>query len=384
MVDSNGKFTIYTIVPTIRNGVTYYKEKDVTFVSPDTNLASIWVSNIKETKRKYENIFDKPVLILVNPKSGSGKSYEIYQTIVEPVLKKSEINYQTIITERRNHAKEIVSQDDVLSKWSAVVIVSGDGLLFEVYEGLDPDVIDKIPIGIIPGGSGNGLAHSLIRMNGDSHAQPVLGSVLNLVSRNIRPFDLMKVETDDGRSYHAFLSVGWGILADIDIESDKLRYFGEARFTIWGIIRVFKTRKYVGNLHYCPQGEPLEMSPLNRDVPSNWKSLMNQRFIAVYVVSQSMIGSDKCIAKDCRPDDGLMWILILKSGISKPDLAKVMVDMDNGLSVENEFVELIPVQAFRLEPKDNKGYLVIDGEVIQTQRVQAQIKPSFGKILSKK
>ena len=50
------------------------------------------------------------------------------------------------------------------------------------------------------------------------------GSVLNLVSGRTRPMDVTKVRTQSGRTYYSFLSIGWGFLADCDIESERLRY----------------------------------------------------------------------------------------------------------------------------------------------------------------
>ena len=37
-----------------------------------------------------------------------------------------------------------------------------------------------------------------------------------------------------------FLSVSWGLLSDIDIESERLRMIGEARFTVWAVARVLR------------------------------------------------------------------------------------------------------------------------------------------------
>ena len=48
-------------------------------------------------------------------------------------------------------------------------------------------------------------------------------SVLNLVSGIARPIDLTRVRTQSGRTYYSFLSIGWGFLADCDIESERLR-----------------------------------------------------------------------------------------------------------------------------------------------------------------
>lgn len=49
--------------------------------------------------------------------------------------------------------------------------------------------------------------------------------------------DLVRVETHTEVVY-SFLSVGWGFIADIDIESERLRMLGSPRFTIWSIARL--------------------------------------------------------------------------------------------------------------------------------------------------
>lgn len=48
--------------------------------------------------------------------------------------------------------------------------------------------------------------------------------------------DLVRVETQKECLY-SFLSVGWGLMADIDIESERFRALGDARFTVWAVIR---------------------------------------------------------------------------------------------------------------------------------------------------
>jgi hypothetical protein len=37
---------------------------------------------------------------------------------------------------------------------------------------------------------------------------------------------------------YSFLSIGWGLIADIDIESERLRSIGDQRFTIWSLARL--------------------------------------------------------------------------------------------------------------------------------------------------
>lgn len=49
--------------------------------------------------------------------------------------------------------------------------------------------------------------------------------------------DLVRVETLTQVVY-SFLSIGWGFIADIDIESERIRMLGSPRFTIWSIARL--------------------------------------------------------------------------------------------------------------------------------------------------
>jgi hypothetical protein len=48
----------------------------------------------------------------------------------------------------------------------------------------------------------------------------------------------------------------WAIVADIDIESEKWRCCGGARFTWGGIVRALCLRKYQGTLWYLPANTP--------------------------------------------------------------------------------------------------------------------------------
>lgn len=60
---------------------------------------------------------------------------------------------------------------------------------------------------------------------------------LNLVRGRVTHMDLMKVMTAKETIY-SFLSIGWGLFADIDIESEKMRSWGEARFMMRAFVRI--------------------------------------------------------------------------------------------------------------------------------------------------
>lgn len=53
----------------------------------------------------------------------------------------------------------------------------------------------------------------------------------------MKPLDLVKLDTVDGTIY-SFLSVNIGMMADIDIESERFRRLGNARFTVEAIAKI--------------------------------------------------------------------------------------------------------------------------------------------------
>ena len=102
--------------------------------------------------------------MLINPFGGLGKGLDMWDTVVEPMMRRAGVTYDVISTERAHHATEIAASLD-LDKHSAVAIISGDGLMHEVINGLmqhkDWQRAVKHPIGVIPGGTGNGLCVSM-------------------------------------------------------------------------------------------------------------------------------------------------------------------------------------------------------------------------------
>lgn len=61
---------------------------------------------------------------------------------------------------------------------------------------------------------------------------------------------------------YSFLSVGWGFISDIDIESERLRLIGGQRFTIWSVHRLISLRTYNGIVSYKPA--PIQQSHNNQ------------------------------------------------------------------------------------------------------------------------
>ncbi|XP_072539492.1 sphingosine kinase 1-like [Salminus brasiliensis] len=391
------------------------------------------------------------VLLLLNPQSGRGQARTLFASHIERMLQEASIPYTLTITERQNHARELVREAD-LSQWDALAIMSGDGLLFEVVNGLmerdDWEEAIKTPLGVLPGGSGNAVAASIHHYCG---LQPVSGEELlvscgfmlckGLVSR----LDLTSVCMASSQRLFSFLSLAWGFVADVDIESEKYRHVGAARFTLGTLVRLASLRVYQGKLSYLPaeesgsppspeystdsltdvsqpissssdysddspcQNHPLHNScnsnnalkpkrtnpsvlgppdsllmPLDQPVPAHWTVVKNEDFVLVLAVYQSHLAEDLIAAPASRLEDGVIHLIYVTAGISRAALLRLFLAMEKGthLSTNCPHVVYVKARALRLEPYSPKGTITVDGELVEYGPVQAQIHRSLARLIA--
>ena len=66
----------------------------------------------------------------------------------------------------------------------------------------------------------------------------VLHATFLLLKHQLQPLDLVAVDIASGARVYSFLSVTWGLISDIDIESERFRNMGNFRFTVGALIRI--------------------------------------------------------------------------------------------------------------------------------------------------
>lgn len=98
----------------------------------------------------------KKIRFIVNPNSGTKNKNEIVSFIHE-VFPQTDFYYEIKFTEYKGHATELATEA-AKNNFYAVVAVGGDGSVNEVAKGL---INSETALGIIPAGSGNGLARHL-------------------------------------------------------------------------------------------------------------------------------------------------------------------------------------------------------------------------------
>ena len=57
-----------------------------------------------------------------------------------------------------------------------------------------------------------------------------MNATFQIIQGGVIPMDITTVETADKQTLYMTLLGGWGMVADIDIESEKLRKIGDTRF----------------------------------------------------------------------------------------------------------------------------------------------------------
>ncbi|XP_053712257.1 sphingosine kinase 1-like [Synchiropus splendidus] len=415
---------------------------------PDANLeeAKKWARAIRERSGCQPCVRDgvlmsqlpRPcrMMLLVNPQSGKGQALTLYNNHIQRMLNEAGVSHTLVITERQNHARELVREAD-LSQWDALVIMSGDGLLYEVINGLlersDWEEAIGTPLGILPGGSGNALAASLHHYSG---ASPVFSKELlvscgfllcrGLVSR----MDLVSVQLGSGTRLFSFLSLAWGIVADVDIESERYRHVGSARFTVGMLVRLASLRVYRGKLAYLPaertrsgracrercappaqyslhnscqsnnslRARRLEERPpshhptaghadlpqLSEPLTPDWVVVPEKDFVLVLAMCHSHLAEDLLAAPSAAMDDGLIHLSYIRAGISRSALLKLFLAMEKGAYPDSSCPHLVhaTVRAVRLEPLSPKGIITVDGEVVEYGPVQAQVHQGMARLLT--
>ncbi|XP_048056036.1 sphingosine kinase 1 [Megalobrama amblycephala] len=345
------------------------------------------------------------VMVLVNPQSGRGQAMALYNGHVQRMLTEADIPHKLVITEHPNHARDLVRNAD-LTQWDALVILSGDGLLFEVVNGLmdrqDWEKAIQTPLGILPGGSGNALAASVHHYTRES---PVWGEDLLtscgflLCKGLISGLDLISIRLSSGARLFSFLSLAWGFVADVDIESEQFRQIGELRFLLGTLVRLASLRIYQGKLAFLPAGDQPEtdssstadnqlldhlLVPLDQPVPQDWTVVEEQDFVLVLAMFQSHLNEELMAAPDARANDGLIHLFYVTAGISRATLLRLFRAMQSGTHLDYGCPHLVyrRVRALRLEPLSEAGVMTVDGERVEYGPLQAQVHRGAARLIS--
>lgn len=345
----------------------------------------------------------KRFLIIINPKSGPGHAEKLVDAGVIPLLQLSGSTVEKRVTEAPKHATSIVREIQP-KKYDCILCAGGDGTFHEILQGvLDrpdwKDMVDSVDLLQVPCGSGNGLAAS----SGIWNIASAVHSAIHGVRTKLDVASILQPAT--GKRIFSFLSVTYGMVANLDIGTEHLRWMGGTRF-VWGAIReILGQKTYMVNISFVEQekvsklndaaevslfeGPPLLiLSKYVLQSNDGWKvreaeewTPLSGHDVQLCVLSNvPWLDMNFNLAPHAKVDNGAYNLLytIGKRGISR-GLA-LLGDAEKGKHMH--LVDERCVSAFRVEPLATNTWLVVDGEAIDMHTIYGEVHPGLCRILA--
>ena len=275
------------------------------------------------------------VLLVYNPYAGHKRAKKILPQ-VEALFTEKKIDFDLRLTDYPKHAVEIVRQAN-FHQYDGVVASGGDGTLFEVVNGYFQNPSKKrIPLGILPTGTGNAFARDL---NLDASRWQDAVGVIRLAKP--RKVDVGLFHTH-GQDVYYLNILGLGFVADVTKTAHRLKIFGNISYTLGVFYQTILL-----NAHHLTieiEGKVLERENIFVEVS-------NTRYTANFLM-----------APNAKIDDGLLDITLL-GRLTRRRLLKCFPKIFTGEHIYLDEIETF--QAKRLSvTTDIPKVLTPDGELL--------------------
>ncbi|CAG7871945.1 hypothetical protein BRARA_F02587 [Brassica rapa] len=258
------------------------RRKDFRFIAPTVEEAVQWVASFADQqcfinclphplvskKQASSELFSVPIdtppelvfrcksapkmLVILNPRSGHGRSIKVFHDVVEPIFKLAGIKMEVVKTTKAGHARELASTVDISLCSDGIICVGGDGIINEVLNGLFTRSNQKervtIPIGIVPAGSDNSLVWTVLGV------RDPISAALSIVKGGLTATDVFAVEWIRTGVMHFGMTVSYyGFVSDVLELSEKYqKRFGPMRYLVAGFLKFMCLPKYSYEVEYLP------------------------------------------------------------------------------------------------------------------------------------
>lgn len=293
------------------------------------------------------------MLVILNPRSGRGRSSKVFHNLVEPIFKLAGFKLEVVKTTSAGHARNLAFSVDFSTCPDGIICVGGDGIVNEVLNGLlcrdNQKEAISIPIGIIPAGSDNSLVWTVLGVR-----DPV-SAALAIVKGGLTATDVFAVEWIQTGVIHFGMTVSYfGFVSDVlELSERYQKRFGPLRYFVAGVLKFLCLPKYSYELEYLPAAK--EKNDLER-----------QALADKDIVDMSDLYTD--VMKRSNPD-GLPRASSLSSIDSIMTPSRSAVEMDNNTTCSStepsDYVRAIDPKSKRLS--SGRSNVTSEPEVIHPQ-----------------
>ena len=285
-------------------------------------------------------------IITVNPHGGKKLGPRLLNR-VKPLFEAEGIELFVVETTFAGHAKELANQLNI-TEYDGFIGIGGDGTLHEIINGmLSRHDGRKIPIGIIPGGSGNSYMHDL-------NLTDPLKAARAIINGKTRALDTAKVEVNHIIKYSNNM-IGWGLVTDVGNQAEHFRWLGTNRYTILSVVEVLRHKSRPATL-----------------IMDDKK--IEDEFTFIIACNSIHVGKGMKMAPKARLDDGLIDLIVIRSGVSRTRLLQVLPKLFDGSHINEPELEYYQTSQFSLIPETDE-ILNIDGEIMGSTPIQVNVIP---------
>ena len=286
----------------------------------------------------------KKSIFIINPISGIGRQKDI-EKIINSEMSPNHWKTEIVYTQYKGHAKEVAVQN--IGKCDMIVAVGGDGTVNEIGGAL---VGTDVALGILPTGSGNGLARYL----GMPYKIPKALQVLNYFERRI-------IDTIKLNNFRCLNVAGVGFDAHISHKFAKRKIRGPISYAqlITKEFTKYKSASYTVIIN----GEK-----------QKWDAFL------ISFANSSQWGNNVKIAPSAKIDDGLIDVCIIRD-FPKLTAPALLFNLLGQNIDRNQYDNIFKVSNIRIEcAKSIIGH--VDGEpVFFGKKINVEIVPSSLKVV---
>ena len=278
-------------------------------------------------------------LVVVNPKAGMGAAASLATQVVG-FLQSRDISYRMISPNSAAETKSLVAESLRNGDTTRLLSVGGDGLFHLL---LQFAIEFRVPLAIVPGGTGNDFYRTLGWFDHDLNEY-----LEHLIS--VEP-SLVDVGVVDGEYFGAVLSSGFDSV--VNERANRMKWpKGPAKYNAAIALEL-------------PKFEPIEFKIFADE------KVLEVAAMLIAIGNGRSYGGGMQVCPDADLHDGLFDIMILHP-VSKLEFIKVFPTVYKGTHVEHPQVEVIRAKAIRIE---SSAVAYADGERIGQLPVQVESLP---------
>ncbi|KAF9916234.1 hypothetical protein BX616_004283 [Lobosporangium transversale] len=362
-----------------------------------------------------------PLLVVLNPNSGTKQAREVWESIVQPALNKAQKPFTLIESVAQGYTQSYFSNNikriiiDLVQSLSLVndegnitrpstatlqiMVLGGDGTVHEIVNGVlrgvegtafvSNEFRPKVELSIIPTGTGNAISTSL----GVNGPQDALDRFLN---GNTTPLRLMSVSTKTSNnlweiSVYTVVVNSYGLHCATVYDSEEFRHLGNERFRQAAMKNIENLKQYEGQLmFYGPlqsynRSSASFVTAINTDNDDNRNdgldnvtASLSGPFTYLLITKQASLEPGFTPTPLAHTSDEWMDVLALQN-VGRDEIIQMFGATATGQHIEQEKVEYFKAKRIEMETP-TQGRLCIDGEFLTIKggyegRVRFEVVP---------